>query len=137
MDNGTWERVDLPADRVVVNSMWVYKIKSDTEGALSRFKARFVAKGCSQRAGLDYTETFSPVMRMASLRLFLTIAAAMDLEQCQLDIDNAFLDAQSKRVFTFANPSASLTVHLKCATSNAASTGSSSPPREFNILLRY
>jgi hypothetical protein len=80
MDNGAWELVDLPPDRVVVNNMWIYKIKSDTIGDVSRFKARFVAKGCSQCAGLDYTETFSRVIRMASLRLFLAIAAARELE---------------------------------------------------------
>jgi hypothetical protein len=93
MVNGTWELVDLPAERVVVDTMWIYKIESDTEGAVLRFKARFVTKGCNQRAGLDYTETFSPVIRMANLRLFLTIAAAMDLELCQVDIDTAFLYA--------------------------------------------
>jgi hypothetical protein len=81
-DNGTWELVDLPPDRVVVNRMWIYKVKSDTVGDVSRFKARLVAKGCSQRAGLDYTETFPPVIRRASLRLFLAIAAARDLELC-------------------------------------------------------
>jgi hypothetical protein len=59
IDNGTWELVDLPPDRVVVNNMWIYKVKSDTVGNVSRFKARFVAKGCSQRDGLDYTEAFS------------------------------------------------------------------------------
>jgi hypothetical protein len=48
--------------------MWIYKIKSDLDGDVSRYKARVVAKGCSQRAGLEYTETFSPVIRMASLR---------------------------------------------------------------------
>jgi hypothetical protein len=53
-----------------------------------------VAKGCSQRAGLDYTETFSSsVIRMASLRLFLAIAAATDLELRKLVIDTAFLYA--------------------------------------------
>jgi hypothetical protein len=73
---------------MVVNSMWIYKINSDTEGDVSCLKARFVAKGCSQRAGLNYTETFSHVIRMASLRLirmaslrlFFTIADAMDIE---------------------------------------------------------
>jgi hypothetical protein len=73
--------------------MWIYKVKSDTFGDVSRFKARFVAKGCSQRDGLDYTETLSHVIRIASLRLFLAIAAARDLELCQLDIDTAFLSA--------------------------------------------
>jgi hypothetical protein len=91
MDNGTWTLVELPPDRVVVNIMWIYKVKSDTNGDVSRFKARFVAKGCSQRAGLDYTETLSHVIRMANLRLFLAIAAVRDLELCQLDIDTAFL----------------------------------------------
>jgi hypothetical protein len=58
MENGTWDIVDLPLDRVVANNMWIYKVKYDTMGDVSRFEARFVAKGCSQRAGLDYTETF-------------------------------------------------------------------------------
>jgi hypothetical protein len=60
------------------------------------WKARFVAKGCSQRVGLDYTETFSLAIRMASLRLFLAIAVARELELCQLDIDTAFLYAPIK-----------------------------------------
>jgi hypothetical protein len=84
------------ANRTVINNMWIYKIKLDTEGEVSRYKACFVAKGCSQRAGLDYTWTFSPVIRMASLRLLLSIAAAMDLDLCQLDIDITFLNAPIK-----------------------------------------
>jgi hypothetical protein len=73
--------------------MWIYNVKSDTKGEVSCYKARFVAKECSQRAGLDYTETFSPVIRMASLRLFLAIAAAMDLDMCQLYIDTTSMYA--------------------------------------------
>jgi hypothetical protein len=91
MDNGTWELVDLHEGRVVINSIWIYNIKSDCEGEVSRYKARFVAKGYNHRAGLDYTETFSPVIRMASPRLFFAIAAALYLELCHLDIDAAFL----------------------------------------------
>jgi hypothetical protein len=64
---------------VVVNNVWIYKVKSDTMGDVSRLKARFVAKGYIQRASLKYTETFSPFIRMASLRLFLAISAARDL----------------------------------------------------------
>jgi hypothetical protein len=96
IDNGTWELVDLPSDRVVVNNMWIDKVKSDTVGDVSRFKAGLVAKGCSQRAGLDYTGTFSHVIRMASIRLFLAIAAARDLELCQHNIDTSFLFAPIK-----------------------------------------
>jgi hypothetical protein len=104
IDNGTWELVDLPRGPVVVNIMWIYEVKSDTMGDVSRFNARFVAKGCSQRACLDYTETFSPVIRMANLRLFLAIAAARDLELCHLDIDTAFLCAPIKEDVYISQP---------------------------------
>jgi hypothetical protein len=81
---------------VVVNKLWIYTVKYDTLGDVSRFKARLVAKEYSQRVGLDYTETFSLVIRMVNLRLFLAIAAARDLELSQLDIDTAFLYAPIK-----------------------------------------
>jgi hypothetical protein len=99
--NGTWTLVDLPPGRRVVNNMWVYKVKTDHLGQVERFKARFIAKGCSQRHGVDYTETFSPVIRMASLFVMLAISAAMDLDLCLMDIDTAFLYAPIKEdVFT-------------------------------------
>jgi hypothetical protein len=116
--------------------MWIYKVKSDSVGDVSRFKARFVGKGCSQRAGLDYTETFSPVIRMASLCLFLAIAAARDLELCQLDIDTAFLYAPIKEDVYIRQPlgfddGTSSVCHLK-----RCLYGPKQSPREFNMLLR-
>jgi hypothetical protein len=136
MDNGTWELVDLPPGRMVVNIMWIYKVKYDTTGDVSRFRARFVAKGCSQRAGLDYTETLSPVIRMASLRRFLAIAAARDLELCHLDIDTVFLYAPIKEDVYIRQPpgfndGTSKVCHLK-----RCLYGLKEPPREFNMLLR-
>jgi hypothetical protein len=76
--------------------MWVYKAKTNAYGAVSRYNARFVAKGCSQREGIDYTETLSHVIRLASLRVFFSVAAAHDLELGGLDIDTAFLYAPIK-----------------------------------------
>jgi hypothetical protein len=73
-------------------------------GDVARFKARFVAKGGSQRAGIDYTETFSPVIRMSNLRLFLAMAAAKDLELCQLAIDTSFLYAPIKEDVDIRQP---------------------------------
>jgi hypothetical protein len=72
------------------------KIKFDVDGDVSRYMARFVAKGCSRRAGLDYTKTLTPVIKMASLQLFLTISIVMNLEVCQLDIDTSSLYASIK-----------------------------------------
>jgi hypothetical protein len=88
--NQIWNLIPLPAGRRVVNNMWVYKAKTDATGAVSRYKARFVAKGCSHREGIDCTKTLSPVIRLASLRVFFGIAAARDLELGGLDIDTAF-----------------------------------------------
>jgi hypothetical protein len=110
--------------------------KSDTAGDISRFKAQFVAKVCSQRAGLDYTEMFSLVIRMASLRLFLAIAAARDLGLCQLDIDTAFLYAPIKEGVYIRQPlgftdGTSKMCHLK-----RCLYGLKQSPREFNMMLR-
>jgi hypothetical protein len=104
INNGTWELVDPSPDRVVVNNMYIYKVKSYTMGDVSSFKTWFVAKCCSQRVGLDYTEIFSPVIRMASLRLFLAIAPARDLGHCHLGIDTAFLYAPIKEDMCIRQP---------------------------------
>ena len=63
-----WELVDLPKGRKVVAGKWVLKIKTDAEGSVERFKARLVAQGFSQKSGIDYDETFSPVARFESVR---------------------------------------------------------------------
>jgi hypothetical protein len=116
--------------------MWVYNIKSDLDGDVSCYKARFVTKGCSKREGLEYTETFSHVIRMASLRLFLAISAATNLELCQFDIDTAFLYVHLKEVvyirlpLGFADGSPEV-CHLK-----RCLYGLKQSPREFNTLLR-
>jgi hypothetical protein len=116
--------------------MWIYKVKSDTMGDISRFKARCVAIGCSQRVGLDYTEAFSLVIRLASLRPFLAIAAARDLELCQLDIHTAFLYPPIKEDVYIRQPlgitdGTSKICHLK-----RCLYGLKQSPREFNMLLR-
>jgi hypothetical protein len=76
--------------------MWVYKAKTDASWTVSRYKARCVAKGCSQREDIDYTETFLPVIRLASLRVFFSVAAAQDLELGGLVIDTTFMYAPIK-----------------------------------------
>jgi hypothetical protein len=136
MDNGTWELADLPPNRVVVNNMWIHKVKSDTKGDVSRFKARFVAKGCSQRVGLDYTETVSSVIRTATLHHFLAIAAARSLDLCKLDIDTAFIyapiqeDVYIRQPLSFSHGTSKV-CHLK-----RCMYGLKQSPREFNMLVR-
>jgi hypothetical protein len=93
--NGVFELTELPESRKPVGGRWVYSIKRNEQGAVSKFKARWVAKGYSQREGIDFTETYAPVSKMATLRTLLMIAADEDLESRQIDFKTAFLVAIS------------------------------------------
>jgi len=88
---GTYEVVPRPNDHKVVGSKWVYRIKTDGAGKITRYKARLVAKGYSQQPGLDFTDTFAPVTRLESVRLLLGIAVQNDWEIRQVDVKTAYL----------------------------------------------
>ncbi|GKA34499.1 retrotransposon protein, putative, ty1-copia subclass [Tanacetum coccineum] len=90
--NKTWELVDHPAGQKLVSCKWLFKIKEGIEGVQKpRYKARLVARGFTQRAGIDYNEVFSPVVRHTSIRVILALTACKDYELEQLDINTAFL----------------------------------------------
>lgn len=79
MENSTWTESVLPKGANLITSKWVFTIKTKDDGTLERFKARLVARGFSQKFGVDYTETFAPTVRMATLRAFFAIVACEDL----------------------------------------------------------
>ena len=72
--NEVWELVKLPKDRKAVGSKWVYKTKKSANGEFERHKTHLVALGYTQKHGQDYDDTFSPVVRFASLRMAVTLA---------------------------------------------------------------
>lgn len=89
--NHTWDLTDLPPEKRAIGSKWVFKVKLKSDGSLERCKARLVAKDFNQRYGVDYEETFSPVVKMSKIRCLLSLAASRKWSLYQLDINNAFL----------------------------------------------
>ncbi|GJV77021.1 retrotransposon protein, putative, ty1-copia subclass [Tanacetum coccineum] len=91
-DNEVWELVDLPPDGKIVGHKWLFKKKTDMDGAVHTYKARLVAKGFTQTPGIDYEETFSPVADIRAIRILIAIAAFYDYEIWQMDVKTAFLN---------------------------------------------
>lgn len=92
ISNGTWEMVELPTGLKPIGCKWVFALKTNPAGEVERYKARLVAKGCSQRYGIDYEETYSPVVRYATIRMILAMAAEYELYVHQLDVSTAYLN---------------------------------------------
>ncbi|GJT09985.1 ribonuclease H-like domain-containing protein [Tanacetum coccineum] len=89
--NGTWLLVPRPAGVNMVRSMWLFKHKFHVDGTLSRYKARLVANGSSQQLGVDFDETFSPVVKPATIHTVFSLAISRQWPIHQLDVKNAFL----------------------------------------------
>lgn len=74
VSNNTWTLVPCPHHQKVVRNKWVFKLKQKADGTIDKYKARLVAKGFDQVAGLDFHETFSPVIILATIRLVSALA---------------------------------------------------------------
>ena len=103
MDNGTWELVDLPPGRKVIKNRWVY-VTQRMQAKKPLYRARLVAKGFTQTAGIDYEETFAPVARLDSLRLLLSLATTYDWEVHQIDIKSAYLNGNLEEEIYMEQP---------------------------------
>lgn len=91
VQNNTWKVVSKPMDKKVVGCKWVFKIKRNSNGTISHYKAHLVAKGFHQSADLDYPETFSPIVKPTIIRVLLTLGIYYNWTIRQIDISNAFL----------------------------------------------
>lgn len=92
--NNTWDIVLLPPGRIAIATKWIYKVKHNADGSISKLKARLVAKGYQQKQGTDYTETFAPVIKWNTLRTVIAIAAHRGWKVYHLDVKTAFLNGR-------------------------------------------
>ena len=89
--NQTWNLEKLLRGRKAIPCKWIFKIKRNPDGSISKYKARLVAKGFNQKEGIDFSETFSPVSRLSTVRSVLSVAARDKLFLLQFDVSAAFL----------------------------------------------
>ncbi|XP_066334217.1 uncharacterized mitochondrial protein AtMg00810-like [Miscanthus floridulus] len=89
--NNTWELIPRPPGAHVVSGKWIFHHKFKEDGSFDRYKARWVVRGFTQRAGVDYGETYCHVVKPATVRTVLHLAAQRDWSVHQLDVNNAFL----------------------------------------------
>jgi hypothetical protein len=87
----TWVLVPRPSGVNIDPSKWIFKTKQRPDGSVDKYKARLVARGFTQQLGIDYGDTFSPVVKPATVRLVLSLAVSRGWSLRQVDISNAFL----------------------------------------------
>ncbi|KAH9717287.1 retrovirus-related pol polyprotein from transposon RE1 [Citrus sinensis] len=111
--NRTWVITDLPAGKRPVGCRWIFTIKHKADGSIERLKARLVAKGFTQSYGIDYQETFAPVVKLNTIRVLLSLATNFDWSLHQLDIKNAFLNGDLEEEVYIEVPHGIESSHIK------------------------
>ncbi|UYV64115.1 hypothetical protein LAZ67_2006611 [Cordylochernes scorpioides] len=107
--NGVAERanrtlLDMTRCFMIEGTKWVFKTKCNSDGSVERHKARLVAKGYSQQYGIDYEETFAPVVRQSTIRMFLALAVEYNLILHQMDVQSAYLNGEIKEEIYMTQP---------------------------------
>uniref|UniRef100_A0A2N9GH75 Reverse transcriptase Ty1/copia-type domain-containing protein n=1 Tax=Fagus sylvatica TaxID=28930 RepID=A0A2N9GH75_FAGSY len=104
LKNHTWQLVPSSPSQNIIGCKWVFRIKRHADGSIERFKARLVAKGFHQQPGIDYGETYSPVIKPTTVRAILSIAISAGWAIRQIDIQNAFLHGHLSEDVFMAQP---------------------------------
>ncbi|GJU72040.1 ribonuclease H-like domain-containing protein, partial [Tanacetum coccineum] len=126
---------ELPKGRKAIGSKWIYNIKYQSSGEIDIFKARLVAQGFSQKEGIDYEETFSPVVKMVTVRCLLNIVVSMSWHVFQLDLNNAFLYGDLKETVYMKPPEGYFPSDNKVCRLKKSLYGLKQAPRQWNANL--
>ena len=103
-DYKVWELVPLPEGVKPIGCKWMFKIKQDSKGNVERYKARLVVKGYTQKEGIDFKETFSPVSSKKNFRTIMDLVAHYDLEFHQMDVKMTFLSGNIDETIYMGQP---------------------------------
>jgi hypothetical protein len=122
----------LPRGKKLLRTKWVYRVKYGAGGELKSYKARLVACGYAQIFGVDFDETYSPVIRLTSLRLLFAISAQLGLIIHQMDVDTAFLHADiTEEIYINPPDGMELPENMNCFRLKKALYGLKQSPREW------
>jgi hypothetical protein len=105
LQNHTWDLVPRPHGANIVTGKWIFKHKFNVDGSFERYKARWVLRGFTQRPDIDFDETFSPVVKSATVRTVLSLAVSSSCPIHQLDVKNAFLHGTLSETVYCSQPS--------------------------------
>lgn len=103
LKNQTWHLVPPAPHQNLVGNKWVLRIKQLLDGSLDKYKGRLVAKGFTQRPGINFYETFSPAIKSTTIRTVLKVAVSKNWCLRQIDVNNAFLQGTLKSMFIWLN----------------------------------
>jgi hypothetical protein len=102
--NGTWKLMSSTPSINIVGSKWVFRIKRKADGSIDRYKARLVAKRYHQQPGVDFTETYSPIIKPITIRVVLSLAVSAGWVMKQIDVSNAFLHVNLTKTVYMSQP---------------------------------
>lgn len=104
MKNKTWDLVELLEGKEPIGCKWLYKPKFKVDGSVDKYKIGYVGKGYSQKEGIDYEETFSPVAMLNTIRMLITFATKHHWSLHQLDVKYSFLNGELKEEVYLKQP---------------------------------
>ncbi|KAL7284387.1 hypothetical protein ACG7TL_001677 [Trametes sanguinea] len=132
---GTYTLTACPPDRKPIGCKWVFRIKRDAAGHIIKYKARLIAQGFSQIPGVDYIETFAPVVRLETLRILLAIATLLDLDVHVVDIVGAYLNGRLREEIYMRQPPLYENGHADVCRLHRTLYGLKQSGREWNLEL--
>ena len=113
LKNQTWELINLPSGAKPIGYKWIFKRKYLPDGSIEKYKARFVAKGFSQKQNVDYFDTFALVTRISSIRILIALASIHKLFIHQMDVKTTFLNGDLEEEIYMLQPEDCITLTRK------------------------